>query len=183
MPLITSDQATESALKKDGIIPDLLDSFQPKTMLVISYGDGLEVALGNTLPVKDTQNPPQISFQVENPDDKYTLILTDPDAPSRANPKNREFRHWTVTNISGASDFQPADVSQGNVLTEYMGPAPPAGSGPHRYIFLLFKQTSSSDASALTTPLTDRPKFNTKEFTSQAGLELVGANYYFAENP
>ncbi|KAI1302296.1 hypothetical protein EDD11_005631 [Mortierella claussenii] len=184
MPLVTSDQATEAALRQDGIIPDVLDSFHPKTLLVVNYGTDKEVALGNKLSVKETQHVPQVSFQAENPDDKYTLIMTDPDAPSRKDPKMREYRHWIVSNISGSTDFQPASLSQGTEVTEYMGPAPPQGSGPHRYIFLLYKQTSSSDVQALSQPLTsERQGFKVKQFTTQAGLELVGANYFIAENP
>ncbi|KAF9115724.1 hypothetical protein BGX27_006671 [Mortierella sp. AM989] len=185
MPLITSDQATEAALRKDGIIPDVLDSFKSKTLLAINYGsDDKEVALGNKLSVQETQHTPQVSFQAESPNDKYTLIMTDPDAPSRSNPKMREYRHWVLSNLSGSSDFQPANVSQGTVVTPYMGPAPPSGSGPHRYIFLLYKQTPSTDISALSSSLnSDRAGFKAKQFTSQAGLELVGANYFFAENP
>ncbi|KAK5821772.1 phosphatidylethanolamine-binding protein [Linnemannia elongata] len=184
MPLITSEQATEAALKQEGIIPDVLDSFHPKTILMVSYGSNNEVALGNTLSVEDTQQAPQVSFQAESPSDQYTLIMTDPDAPSRKDPKMREYRHWVVANISGTSDFQPANVAQGSVVTSYMGPAPPAGSGPHRYIFLLYKQTPSTNVSALTTPLgSHRQGFKAKHFSSQAHLELVGANYFFAENP
>ncbi|KAF9358050.1 hypothetical protein BGX26_002571 [Mortierella sp. AD094] len=184
MPLITSDQATEAALRKDGIIPDVLDSFTSKTMLVISYGNDKEVALGNKLSVQETQHTPQVSFQADSPNDRYTLIMTDPDAPSRNNPKMREYRHWIISDISGTSDFQPANVSQGTVVTPYMGPAPPSGTGPHRYIFLLYKQTPSTNVSAFSSSLTsDRPGFKAKQFTSQAGLELVGANYFVAENP
>lgn len=51
MPLVTSDQAAEISLKQDGIIPDVIDSFQSKTLLVLSYGNGKEVALGNKLAV------------------------------------------------------------------------------------------------------------------------------------
>lgn len=51
MPLVTSDQATEISLKQDGIIPDVIDSFQSKTLLVLSYGNGKDVALGNRLAV------------------------------------------------------------------------------------------------------------------------------------
>ncbi|KAG0267014.1 hypothetical protein BG011_009762 [Mortierella polycephala] len=183
MPLITSDQAAEAALRKDGIIPDVIDSFHSKTMLTISYGENKDVALGNTLAVPETQNPPQVSFQADSPNDKYTLIMTDPDAPSRKEPSMREYRHWVVSNIFGTSDFQPAAVSQGTELTEYMGPAPPKGSGPHRYVFLLYKQTPSSNVSALSSPLTtQRQGFKAHQFTSQADLELVGANYFFAEN-
>jgi phosphatidylethanolamine-binding protein (PEBP) family uncharacterized protein len=35
----------------------------------------------------------------------YTLILTDPDAPSRRSPTQREWRHWLVMNIPG-NDLQ-----------------------------------------------------------------------------
>ncbi|KAF9088250.1 hypothetical protein BGX29_007016 [Mortierella sp. GBA35] len=183
MPLVTSDQATEAALKQDGIIPDVLDSFHPKTMLMISYGSNKDVTLGNNLAVQETQHAPQVSFQAENPNDLFTLIMTDPDAPSRKDPKMREYRHWVIANISGTSDFQPANVAQGAVVSPYMGPAPPAGSGPHRYIFLLYKQTPSTNVAALTTPLApQRQGFKAKQFSSQAHLELVGANYFFAEN-
>ncbi|KAF9997288.1 hypothetical protein BGZ80_008013 [Entomortierella chlamydospora] len=183
MPLLTSDQATDAALKKDGIIPDVIDSFTSKTMLVISYGDGKDVALGNKLSVQETQHAPQVSFQADSPDDKYTLIMTDPDAPSRNNPKMREYRHWVISNISGTSDFHPANVSQSTVITPYMGPAPPSGTGPHRYIFLLYKHAPSTDVSALSSSLTsDRPKFMAKEFASQGSMELVGVNYFVAEN-
>ncbi|KFH71562.1 hypothetical protein MVEG_01860 [Podila verticillata NRRL 6337] len=183
MPLVTSDQATEISLKQDGIIPDVIDSFQSKTLLVLSYGNGKDVTLGNKLAVADTQHPPQVSFQSDSPNDKYTLIMTDPDAPSRKDPKFREWRHWVVTNISGASDFQPANVCHGTALTPYMGPAPPHGSGPHRYVFLLYKQVPGSNVAVLSAPLGDnRQSFRAKQFSGQAHLELVGANYFFAEN-
>lgn len=47
---------------------------------------------------------------------------SDPDPPSRANPKFREWRHWCVVNIPGA------DVSKGDVLCEYVGSGPPKGT-------------------------------------------------------
>lgn len=31
----------------------------------------------------------------------YTLIMTDPDAPSRLTPNYREWHHWLVVNIPG----------------------------------------------------------------------------------
>ena len=60
-----------------------------------------------------------------------TLIFpTDPDAPSRKDPKYREWRHWLVVNIPGG------DVSKGEVCAEYVGAGPPKGTGLHRYIVL-----------------------------------------------
>jgi len=64
----------------------------------------------------------------------YTLIMMDPDAPSRSDPQMREFRHWVVVNIPGDN------VSKGEVLTPYMGPAPPKGTGLHRYILCVYRQ-------------------------------------------
>lgn len=45
-----------------------------------------------------------------DPNDYYSLILTDPDAPSRTDPKFREFKHWVVVNIPGN------DVASGDAL-------------------------------------------------------------------
>lgn len=72
-------------------------------------------------------------------DTLYTLIMTDPDAPSRADPKYREVRHWLVINI-------PADdVNAGEAIFEYIGSGPPEGTGLHRYVFLVYKQSGKID--------------------------------------
>lgn len=47
--------------------------------------------------------------------------MTDPDAPSRANPTKREWHHWLVVNIPGDN------VSEGQVLSGYVGSGPPKG--------------------------------------------------------
>lgn len=57
-----------------------------------------------------------------------TLFL-DPDAPSRADPKFREWHHWLVANIPGN------DVSKGETLSEYVGSGPPQGTGNFSFKF------------------------------------------------
>uniref|UniRef100_A0A663MDH0 Phosphatidylethanolamine binding protein 4 n=1 Tax=Athene cunicularia TaxID=194338 RepID=A0A663MDH0_ATHCN len=52
-------------------------------------------------------------------DKKYVLVLVDPDAPSRANPRNRFWRHWLVTDIPVSSH------STGSI---YWGPSSPGVS-------------------------------------------------------
>ena len=49
--------------------------------------------------------------------------FVDPDAPSRKDPKFREWHHWLVANIPGN------DIQSGEVLSEYVGSGPPKGSG------------------------------------------------------
>lgn len=61
--------------------------------------------------------------------------MIDPDAPSRAEPKFRPFKHWAVINIPGS------DVTKGDEITEYIGAGPPNKTGLHRYVFLVYKQT------------------------------------------
>jgi len=62
----------------------------------------------------------------------YTLVMTDPDAPSRKDPKWREWVHWGVINLS-------ATGSDGEEVIQYIGSGPPKDTGYHRYCFLLFE--------------------------------------------
>ena len=55
---------------------------------------------------------------------------SDPDAPSRADPKFREWRHWVVVNIPGNR------VSDGETRSQYIGAGPPKGTGLHHYVFM-----------------------------------------------
>lgn len=60
--------------------------------------------------------------------------MTDPDAPSRAQPTYRECRHWTVMNIPESS------IENGDEVIEYIGSGAPKNTDFHRYIFLVYKQ-------------------------------------------
>lgn len=65
----------------------------------------------------------------------YTLVMFDLDAPTRKHPVQAQFRHWLVMNIKGN------DVRSGDEIIEYIGAGPPKGSGLHRYVFLVLKQS------------------------------------------
>eukprot|EP01028_Stygiella_incarcerata_P003367 TRINITY_DN1668_c0_g1_i1.p1 TRINITY_DN1668_c0_g1~~TRINITY_DN1668_c0_g1_i1.p1 ORF type:complete len:171 (-),score=39.55 TRINITY_DN1668_c0_g1_i1:170-682(-) len=88
---------------------------------------------GRVLTPTQVKDAPQVSWDAE-PEAFYTLIMTDPDAPTRSEPTYREFRHWTVINIPGC------DVSAGVHVAGYVGSGPPKDTGLHRYVFLLYKQ-------------------------------------------
>ncbi|GAA1084777.1 YbhB/YbcL family Raf kinase inhibitor-like protein [Tsukamurella spumae] len=77
----------------------------------------------------------------------YAVTCYDPDAPTASG-----FWHWAVANIpasvtslaAGAGDGAPGSLPQGALtlnndasLPQYVGAAPPAGHGPHRYIFVV----------------------------------------------
>ena len=75
----------------------------------------------------------------------FVLTMFDPDAPTGSG-----FWHWIVANIpattttlaTGASrKSMPAgalEVKSDTGVPGYMGPCPPAGAGPHRYVFTIF---------------------------------------------
>lgn len=100
----------------------------------MKYNSGVTVELGNELTPTQVKDIPNVTYKADD-NAFYTLIMTDPDAPSRQNPKFREWRHWTVVNIPGNN------VADGETLFEYIGAGPPQDTGLHRYVFLLYKQT------------------------------------------
>ncbi|KAG9078231.1 hypothetical protein FS749_009797 [Ceratobasidium sp. UAMH 11750] len=53
-------------------------------------------------------------------------------------------------------------------VNDYMPPAPPVGSGPHRYVALLYAQPPDFDYSFL--DVSDRRHFNVTEFSERSGL-------------
>lgn len=100
----------------------------------INYPSGVSVQQGNELAPTQVKDIPTLVWEADS-NDFYTLIMTDPDAPSRADPKFREVRHWTVVNIPGNK------VAEGETLIEFIGSGPPKDTGLHRYIFLVYKQS------------------------------------------
>lgn len=79
------------------IIPDVIDE-SPKELARVFYN--VPVELGNELTPTEVKDPPCVSW----PHDKwtyYTLIMLDPDVPSRCDPCEREWHHWLVGNIPG----------------------------------------------------------------------------------
>ncbi|XP_053905737.1 phosphatidylethanolamine-binding protein 4 isoform X4 [Cuculus canorus] len=81
---------------------------------------------------------PRVRYPQAEKNKKYVLVLVDPDAPSRANPKKRFWRHWLVTDIPGV-ELRSGDI-KGRLLTDYIRPTPPPRSGYHRYQLRLYEQ-------------------------------------------
>ncbi|BGP12705.1 hypothetical protein JCM10213_008843 [Rhodosporidiobolus nylandii] len=171
--------ALKQAIAKHGLLGSSVmpRDFVPSLVVGARYPNneyGFPVEPGETYPVQATQEQPTIAFSAEE-GGKYTLALLDPDAPSREEPKWGPFRHWL---ISGLKPGSPVFVER-ETLTPYMGPAPPAGTGPHRYVFLLYREpdgappTFSGDKEA-------RKQCNIKEFVEENKLKLVGANFFLA---
>lgn len=89
--------------------------------------------LGEELKPTDVKKAPWVTWEAEE-DAYYTLMMLDPDVPSREDPSLRQVRHWLVVNIPESF------VESGDEIIEYVGSGAQSGTGLHRYIFLVYKQ-------------------------------------------
>ena len=117
--------------------------------------------LSSVFTVEGEDISPPLQWTAPPADTKsFALICDDPDAPSAENPGPEPWVHWVIFNLpaetrelpAGASDeLEPNEIPgarQGrNSWLEhnvgYRGPAPPRGSGPHRYVFKLYALDSA----------------------------------------
>ncbi|KAF7382915.1 hypothetical protein HZH66_013317 [Vespula vulgaris] len=164
-------------LQKHGVVPDVIDKV-PSAVLDVVYPNNLVVEIGKVLTPTQVKNQPTVKW-TGDANTFYTLCMTDPDAPSRKDPKFREWHHWLVANIPGS------DISKGETLSEYVGSGPPEGTGLHRYVFLLYKQPKklTFDEKRLTNRSGDnRGKFSIKKFANKYNLgDPIAGNMYQAE--
>lgn len=80
----------------------------------------------------------------------FALICHDPDAPL-VSPGSYGFVHWVLYNIPGDVRALPegtSDYTNGRTdfgRTQWNGPMPPNGHGPHHYFFWLFALSQELD--------------------------------------
>ena len=109
---------------------------------------------GPALTPYQTAHEPFAVWTPPTPPNMYTIICWDPDAQ----PKS--FLHWLVTNCAGEN------ASEGTVVTPWMKPDPPPGSGEHRYVIGLFAQKDRLTVSEMK----ERGGFNPTTFATTNNL-------------
>ncbi|KAG1800782.1 phosphatidylethanolamine-binding protein [Suillus plorans] len=124
-----------------GLVPYLMANFTPTALLTATYTGGGIVTPGQLLPKSRTQTAPNLTITPVNMttllNKKYTLVMVDAWAPGNTDPRG-QICHWVANGVT---------VQDHSVLThagveveQYRGPTPPSGSGPHRYVILLYAQ-------------------------------------------
>ena len=116
----------------------VVDSFEFSSSIDLSltFDESTLIVEGSTLTPLAVSNEPHVLLTGASNDTLYTLILSDPDAPSVADPKFGEWQHWIVVNAPGGV------TAKGDVMTEFFGSAPGKDSGVHRYCFVAYAQES-----------------------------------------
>ncbi|KAJ6223682.1 hypothetical protein RDWZM_002227 [Blomia tropicalis] len=176
---LISEIALRRTMETHQVVRDVIDTV-PLHVAEVKYGSGVEMKLGNELTPTQVQSIPISIRWPTEPNALYTIVLTDPDAPSRQQPKYREWHHWLVVNIP------ENDIAKGDTLSEYVGSGPPKGTNLHRYVFLVYKQPNgriTPDEKRLTNRSGDgRASFKIREFAKKYNLgEPIAGNFYQAE--
>jgi len=192
-------------LKKAEIIPTVINDFLPSLILKVSWPSNNTAQLGNTIKPDELQDTPTVELNDDTTSStaskksssmKYTIALTDPDAPSRDNPEWSEMCHWIATGISVSSSSSlqdlPEQVYASTKLKEimkYKPPGPPPKTGKHRYVFLVFAPANGTTKKLSLTKPDDRQHWGTgkerhgvRDWAAENELVAVGANFIYAKN-
>jgi phosphatidylethanolamine-binding protein (PEBP) family uncharacterized protein len=79
------------------------------------------------------------------------------------------------------------EAPETNVLMSYYPPAPPKGTGFHRYVFVLL-EGDAEESSKLKAPEErkhwgyGKKRHGVRDWAKENGLRVVGANFFYAEH-
>ncbi|CAH0386250.1 unnamed protein product [Bemisia tabaci] len=121
----------KACLKFHKVYPEVITTI-PKQKVVIFYGEK-EVNYGTPMTIKEVENAPSVAWAAD-PKSLYTLMVTDPDAPSETMPYIKEDCFWWVANIKGNN------ISTGDAFVGYKPPHPSFRPGSQAYVFVVYKQ-------------------------------------------
>ncbi|XP_054259050.1 protein D2-like [Macrosteles quadrilineatus] len=121
------------------------------------------------------QKQPVVTLSDAKPEDKYTLLMVDPDAPGLT--KDTYYLHWIVANIEG-EDFKKGNLTNAKTITPYAGPAPPVGSGTHHYLLVVYLMRPGTRV-AQHVEDSQRSRFHLGEWTQKYNLcgPVAGLQY------
>ncbi|KAH8359195.1 hypothetical protein KR093_005122 [Drosophila rubida] len=156
------------------IIPDVIET-GPQDFLNVTYIGNIPADRGVQLQPMQVRDMPDLKW-IANKDNYYTLLMVDPDVPSRKVPKFKEYLHWLVVNIPGNQ------LNLGDVRAAYVGALPLKDTGLHRYVLLLYKQPDFTKFDVEKVPQQNdegRIKFSTKQFAEKYKLGIPLAGNFF----
>ncbi|KAF9533341.1 phosphatidylethanolamine-binding protein [Crepidotus variabilis] len=174
-------QAIEAHFTQSLLVPDLLSSFTPSSLLTVNFAGVGELQPGQAL-VKEQSAPyPTVKVTPGNSsvtlNGTYTLAMVDAEAPGSKLPEGQT-RHWLVNGVKISGN----DISNSSAVavTDYAGPGPAAGSGVHRYVVVLYEQPANfSPPEALSKPGVPVQPFVFSDYVKNSNLgPLVAATYF-----
>ncbi|KAI1074557.1 putative protease inhibitor [Whalleya microplaca] len=161
-------------------------------VLGLTVGKHINVSPGSYIPRADAQSHPELSFTSLSSEGTYILVGLDIDAPFPSFGVLGPILHWIqpdlkATPVDGASSSFSLS-STAPFVANYIGPAPPPGSSPHRYIFFLYEQPADFDGKKYAPPngqnLSNmhRMRYDLDAWAKEINLGPVLATNYFKSN-
>lgn len=96
---------------------------------------GVSARLGNKLTPTETTGKPSVSWTCDDRE-KYSLFLMDMDVLGQDNRLMDEGRLWFVANITDCNWYN------GETVVDLLPPSPMYGSGEHRFVLLVYRQSN-----------------------------------------
>lgn len=175
---ITSIDLFKNVLSQN-IVPEIIDNI-PEKWLQVDFGEsGQSVKMGNLIKPAQARYKPTISYDAD-PSQLYTLIMIDPDSPSRANHNLRNLVHYLVNNIPGDN------VNSGEIAIDYVPPCPFPGTSKHRIVYLLYKQKDGYrvefEETIGVSQLKGRGPLNLQSYANESNLgNPIGINFHLSD--
>ncbi|KAJ6547296.1 phosphatidylethanolamine-binding protein [Mycena capillaripes] len=179
---IVDIEAIEAHFTQALIVPSLLPTFTPGAVLSLAFS-GSDATPGQALAEKDVGTKPVVTVSAFNASltGTYTIAMVDADVVGAVYGTDGVSRHWLENGVT-VTDGTVSNASS-TAITAYAGPGPTSGSGPHRYVVLLYAQPSTFKAPAdLSAPVDGVHKFDLNGYVKDSGLgDIVAANYFTVE--
>jgi phosphatidylethanolamine-binding protein (PEBP) family uncharacterized protein len=179
--------AIEAHFTNAQIVPELLSTFNPSALMTVTFTGVGAITPGQNLSMTQVAAAPELTIVPANSSvsltGNYTLVMADADVVG-TNEANGQTRHWLVNGVvlkagNSSSSFN-VSTANGTAVTDYAGPAPPTGSGPHRYVILLLPQPSDfSPPANLSKPNVGVSTFELTDYISESHLSQPVAAMYF----
>lgn len=153
-------------------MPNFVPAFTPSINLKVVHDAATTVYRGNFLQSIQARAKPNVSFEGKA-DSFYTLVMVDPDIPLKSTEQDAWF-HYSIVNIPGGK------VEEGQVLADWVPPAPPKATGIHRYIWVVLEQPKRLEFTEYPTlSSTDFNRiFNFQEFRERYQLKPKGLCFH-----
>ena len=187
--LLSASAAGVRATNHKGIPQAFTQGFDPESGLQITYGtapDGDPVQDGADLSGQDLSRVPRFALGESsgiNTNAKFIVLMIDPDVNGDPEVVAPQTLHYLRT------DFAPTGqavniASEAAPAVKYVGPEATQGGnpGPHRYVFLLYKQPRNGFQLKGVSP-DKRTGFDVRKWREENGLEPAVAGVHFVAQP
>jgi len=190
LPLVTAQSndttlelnAIKAHFTQSQIVPSLLASFDPNALLTVNFAGLGDITPGQAVTKDQSSTTPTVTVTPANSSTSltgaFTIAMVDADIVGSDLSKGVN-HHWLVNGVEITDN--KVSLASATAITAYAGPGPASGSGPHRYVFILYKQPASFTAPPDLSKPTGVALFNLQAYVEGTGLELLASTYMTVE--